>query len=69
MKETNTLKKRWINHHRSDIWRLQLLMNYGGIFLDNDVYVIKNLNEFLNYEMVKLVDRLESNYNLYVLEF
>ena len=27
-------------------------MNYGGIFLDNDVYVVKSLDEFLNYEMV-----------------
>lgn len=37
---------------RSDIWRLQLLMHYGGIFLDNDVYVIKSLKKYLKYEMV-----------------
>ncbi len=43
---------KWINHHRSDVWRLQLLMNYGGIYLDNDVYVVRNLNEYLKYEMV-----------------
>ena len=28
-----------------------LLMNYGGIFLDNDVYVVNSLNEYLKYEM------------------
>ena len=54
----------WINHHRSDIWRLQLLMNYGGIFLDNDVYVVKSLNEFLNYEMVVSWDEPHSVHGL-----
>ena len=41
----------WLNHHRSDIWRLQLLMNYGGIYLDNDVYVVNSLHKYLKYEM------------------
>lgn len=41
----------WINHHRSDIWRLLVLMHYGGIYLDNDVFVIKSLKKYLNYEM------------------
>ena len=45
------VKYGWINHHRSDTWRLQILMNYGGIFLDNDVYIIKPLNKYLKYEM------------------
>ncbi len=27
-------------------------MNYGGIFLDNDVYVVKSLKQYLNYEIV-----------------
>ena len=26
-------------------------MNYGGIYLDNDVYVVKKLDEYLKYEM------------------
>lgn len=41
----------WVNHHRSDVWRLLVLMNYGGIYFDNDVYVVKPLHEFRKYEM------------------
>ncbi|KAG8268755.1 hypothetical protein J6590_019335 [Homalodisca vitripennis] len=37
--------------HGSDITRIRILMKYGGIFLDNDCYVIKNLNSFRKYEM------------------
>ena len=29
-----------------------LLMNYGGIFLDNDIYVVKSLKKYLKYEAV-----------------
>lgn len=36
---------------RSDTIRLNVLMNYGGIYFDNDVYVIKPLHEFRKYEM------------------
>jgi hypothetical protein len=45
------VKYGWINHHRSDIWRLLILMNYGGIYLDNDVYIVNSLNKYLKYEM------------------
>jgi hypothetical protein len=38
-------------YHRSDVWRLLILMNYGGIFLDNDVYVVNSLNKYRFYEM------------------
>jgi mannosyltransferase OCH1-like enzyme len=31
-------------------------MNYGGIFLDNDVYVVNSLKKYLNYEMVVSYD-------------
>ena len=41
----------WINHHRSDVLRLLLLMNYGGIFLDNDVYVVNSLDQYRKFEM------------------
>ena len=27
-------------------------MNYGGIYLDNDVYVVDSLDEYRKYEMV-----------------
>ncbi len=35
-------------------------MNYGGIFLDNDVYVVNSLKKYLNYEMVVSYDTLEN---------
>lgn len=28
-----------------------VLMSHGGMFFDNDVYVVKSLNEFRKYEM------------------
>jgi len=28
-----------------------ILMQYGGIYFDNDVFVVKPLNEFLKYEI------------------
>ena len=27
-------------------------MNYGGVFLDNDVYVVNSLHKYRKYEMV-----------------
>jgi hypothetical protein len=42
----------WTNHHRSDVLRLLVLMAYGGIYLDNDVYVVNSLNKYRKYEMV-----------------
>jgi hypothetical protein len=32
-------------------------MHYGGIYLDNDVYVIKSLNEFRKFEMVLSIEK------------
>ena len=52
--EKNTIfnkKLGWI-HHRADLLRLQVLMNYGGIYLDNDVIVVNSLNKYLYYEAV-----------------
>jgi hypothetical protein len=39
-------------------------MNYGGIFLDNDVYVVQSLAEFLKYEMVVSWDEPHSVHGL-----
>ena len=41
----------WVQFHRSDVWRLQVLMNYGGYYFDNDVYVIQSLQKYRKYEM------------------
>ena len=41
----------WINHHRSDVLRLLVLMNYGGIYVDNDIYVVNSLNQYRKLEI------------------
>ncbi|KAF6200052.1 hypothetical protein GE061_006352 [Apolygus lucorum] len=41
----------WKVWHASDIVRIKVLMKYGGIFLDNDSYVVKSLNKFRAFEM------------------
>jgi hypothetical protein len=38
-------------YHSSDVARLHILMSYGGIYLDNDVYVVQNLDRFCHFEM------------------
>ncbi|CAG2178310.1 unnamed protein product [Oppiella nova] len=45
------LSEGWLIWHASDVSRLQVLQEFGGIYLDRDVYVIKPFNEFLKYEM------------------
>ena len=50
------IKYGWIQH-RADLWRLLILMNYGGIYLDNDVYVINPLHEFRRFEMVVSLEK------------
>jgi len=45
------LNKEWIDWHASDITRIRVLMEFGGIYLDRDVYVVKSLNKFRKYEM------------------
>jgi hypothetical protein len=41
----------WHKSHASDVTRIRILMQYGGIFLDNDSYVVKRLNKYLKFEM------------------
>ena len=45
------LSEGWRLWHASDVSRLQVLQEFGGIYLDRDVYVIKPFNEFFKYEM------------------
>jgi hypothetical protein len=49
----------WVNHHRSDVWRLLVLMNYGGMYFDNDVYVVNSLDKYRKYEMTVSWDQYE----------
>ncbi|RWS20039.1 uncharacterized protein B4U80_06737, partial [Leptotrombidium deliense] len=37
--------------HSSDIGRMNILMKYGGIYLDTDVFLVNKLNIFFKYEM------------------
>ncbi|XP_067140957.1 uncharacterized protein [Centruroides vittatus] len=40
----------WIEHS-SDVTRIEILREYGGIYLDNDVFVVNSLHEFRRFEM------------------
>lgn len=37
--------------HACDVTRIRILMKHGGIFLDNDSYVVRSLDVFRKYEM------------------
>ena len=37
--------------HGGDVTRIRILMKHGGIFLDNDSYVVRSLDVFRKYEM------------------
>jgi hypothetical protein len=41
----------WHVWHAGDVTRIRILMEHGGIFLDNDIYVVQNLNRFRKFEM------------------
>ena len=45
------LREEWINWHSSDITRIRVLQEFGGIYLDRDVYVVQSLDVFRKYEM------------------
>ncbi|XP_067133876.1 uncharacterized protein [Centruroides vittatus] len=43
--------------HASDISRIEILQEYGGIYLDNDVFVVKSLHDFRRFEFVINCDK------------
>lgn len=45
------LNPEWRFWHGGDIARIRTMMKYGGIYLDNDVYVINNLDKYRKYEI------------------
>ena len=45
------LSAEWKLYHGSDVTRIRVMMQYGGIYLDNDVYVVNNLDKYRNFEM------------------
>lgn len=44
------LSDQWRLWHGSDIARIQIIMEYGGIYLDNDMYVIRSLDKYRKFE-------------------
>ena len=42
--------------HASDFSRIRILMEYGGIYLDNDFYVIQSLDKYRKFEAMILWD-------------
>uniref|UniRef100_A0A0P6DHA5 Sulfotransferase sult n=2 Tax=Daphnia magna TaxID=35525 RepID=A0A0P6DHA5_9CRUS len=45
------LNPEWRLYHGGDIARIRTMMKYGGIYLDNDVYVIQNLDKYRKFEI------------------
>ncbi|XP_054166185.1 uncharacterized protein LOC128963697 [Oppia nitens] len=41
----------YYNWHAGDVTRVRVLIEYGGIYLDRDVYVVNNLDTYRNNEM------------------
>ena len=37
-------------YHASDVVRIEIMKTYGGIYLDNDVFVVKSLDPFRKFE-------------------
>ncbi|XP_046448567.1 uncharacterized protein LOC124197245 [Daphnia pulex] len=44
------LNEGWRFYHGGDIGRIRVLMQYGGIYLDNDCFVIRSLDKYRNFE-------------------
>jgi mannosyltransferase OCH1-like enzyme len=45
------VEPKWPSYHKSDVLRLLVLMNYGGFYFDNDMFIIKPLHKYRIYEM------------------
>lgn len=47
----HTLNPEWLAFHGGDVARLMVMRKYGGIYLDNDSYLIRNMNDLRRYEL------------------
>ncbi|XP_075229305.1 uncharacterized protein LOC142328967 [Lycorma delicatula] len=45
------LNKNWLRYHGGDVTRLRVLLQYGGIYLDNDSFIVRSLDFFRRFEM------------------
>ena len=50
MKQGQILNKEWKLLHGSDIVRSKILMKYGGIYIDSDVFVLRSMQKFRKFE-------------------
>jgi hypothetical protein len=46
--------------HKSDVIRILALQTFGGIYLDNDVFVVNSLDKYRKYEFVAGIDNEEA---------
>lgn len=46
------LSREYRHWHASDLARQEVLMRYGGIYLDRDMFIVKSLDPYRKYEMV-----------------
>jgi mannosyltransferase OCH1-like enzyme len=53
------LNKKWLNWHSADVTRTKLLLEFGSIYIDQDVYVVQNLDKFMKYEMTLSLNVME----------
>lgn len=44
------IRKDYANFHASDITRFRLLSEFGGIYVDNDIFVVQPLHQFRKFE-------------------
>jgi hypothetical protein len=52
------LREKWLPWHAGDITKIRVLMQYGGIFVDNDSYIVRSFDVFRKYEMtIGITDR------------
>lgn len=45
------LNQKWKYYHGGDVARLLVMMEFGGIYLDSDSYIVRKLDDFRRYEM------------------
>lgn len=45
------LSTNWRVWHGSDVARIRMMMKYGGIYLDNDMYVVNSLDKYRHMEI------------------
>ncbi|KAJ3326524.1 hypothetical protein HDU76_012856 [Blyttiomyces sp. JEL0837] len=53
--------------HRADVLRLQLLLTYGGIYLDSDVFIYRSLDPLLHHDFVMAKEDSHGMANAFIL--